>query len=83
MAVRIGVFHIVWQLKLGLSSILCLLQAFTGSLKKNRNVEVLPPYKVAISPELEKQMEDLLQEMKLEAVDVDRAKQNAKVINYY
>ena len=46
------------------------IDAFSGTLKKNKDVEEIPPYEVALSKELEGQIEDCLKTMELSVVSV-------------
>ena len=50
-----------------------MIQAFSGTLKKNRDVEDLAPYPARLSEHLEERLAQQLQAMKLSAVDVARA----------
>jgi len=45
------------------------IEAFSGTLKKNKEVEDLPPYDVAIAPEISTQLNDCLKAMEYTAVD--------------
>lgn len=49
------------------------IEAFTGSLKKNRDVENMKPYDVCLSPELTTQLEDCLKSSGLAAVSIPAA----------
>ncbi|XP_059045473.1 dosage compensation regulator [Achroia grisella] len=50
------------------------IEAFSGTLKKDRSSEgIMKPYPVAISPELERQLEEALKEIDIEPVDVETA----------
>ena len=51
-----------------------LLSFFSGTLKKNKDVEVLPPYEVAVAPEIVSQMEDCLKGMEITPVDTSTYK---------
>ncbi|KAI5645622.1 double-stranded RNA binding motif domain-containing protein [Phthorimaea operculella] len=51
------------------------IEAFSGTLKKDRSSEgIMKPFPVAISPELEQQLEDCLQELNITPVDVNTAR---------
>ena len=47
--------------------------AYMGTLKKNKDIDSLPPYKVAISPQLQTQIEGCLSAAGLAAVDANSA----------
>lgn len=49
------------------------IEAFSGTLKKNKDVEALPSVDVALSPELESQLNDCTASLDLGVVDVDNA----------
>ena len=46
------------------------IEAFSGTLKKNKDVEDLPPYDVALPPEIINQVNDSLKAMEYYPVDV-------------
>ena len=46
------------------------IEAFSGTLKKNKDVEDLPPYDVALPPEIVNQVSDTLKAMDYYPVDV-------------
>ncbi|XP_053619357.1 dosage compensation regulator isoform X2 [Plodia interpunctella] len=51
------------------------IEAFSGTLKKDRSAEgIMKPYPVAISPELEQQIEETLQELNIQPIDVNTAR---------
>ncbi|XP_028982215.1 dosage compensation regulator isoform X2 [Diachasma alloeum] len=47
------------------------IEAFSGTLKKNRDAEQLKPYPVKISPELEEQIQDVLAALEITPIDVN------------
>ncbi|XP_026754457.2 dosage compensation regulator isoform X2 [Galleria mellonella] len=54
------------------------IEAFSGTLKKDRSSEgIMKPYPVAISPELEEQLEEALKELDIVPVDVESARTEA------
>ena len=53
-----------------------MIDAFSGTLKKNKDIEDLKPYEVALSKELEQQVESVLKERNLQVVSV-------KVLNIF
>jgi len=46
------------------------IEAFSGTLKKNKDTEQLKPYPVKISPELENQIQDVLTNLDIKPIDV-------------
>ena len=46
------------------------IEAFSGTLKKNKSVDEVAPYEVAVSPELVSQLESCLQAESLESVQL-------------
>lgn len=46
------------------------IDAFTGSLKKNKEAEQMKPYEVVIAPELESQIRDVLADLSIEPIHV-------------
>ncbi len=46
-----------------------MIEAFSGTLKKNKDVEELPPYDVALAPELQNQVGDALKAIEVTPVD--------------
>lgn len=46
------------------------IEAFSGSLKRNKDVEELKPYDVQISPELVTQVEEVLKSLDMAPVQV-------------
>jgi len=46
------------------------IEAFSGSLKRNKDVEELKPYDVKISPELVNQVEEVLKSLDMAPVQV-------------
>jgi len=49
------------------------IEAFSGTLKKNKDVEELPPHEVSLKPELVDMLKGELQKREMRAVDVGRA----------
>ncbi|XP_011310388.1 dosage compensation regulator [Fopius arisanus] len=47
------------------------IEAFTGTLKKNKDAEQLKPYPVKISPELEEQIHDVLAALEIHPIQVN------------
>ena len=47
------------------------IEAFSGTLKKNRNMEEMKPYEASVSPELVRQMEDCLRWVETDPVAVE------------
>ena len=54
---------------------------FTGSLKKNRDIEELPPYRVVLAPNLQTRIEHCLQEFGLSVVTTDTAIQEGESLS--
>lgn len=48
-------------------------ESFTGSLKKNKDADQMKPYPVKISPELEEEINTVLEGLEVKPVDVSRA----------
>lgn len=46
------------------------IEAFSGTLKKNKDAEQMKPYPVKISPELENQIHDVLMSLEIKPVDI-------------
>ncbi|XP_071629985.1 dosage compensation regulator mle isoform X1 [Temnothorax longispinosus] len=46
------------------------IEAFSGTLKKNKDVEQMKPYPVKISPELENQIHDVLMDLNIKPIDI-------------
>jgi ATP-dependent RNA helicase A len=46
------------------------IEAFSGTLKKNKDTEQLKPYPVKISPELENQIQEVLTNLDIKPIDV-------------
>jgi len=46
------------------------IEAFSGTLKKNKDAEQMKPYPVKISPELENQIRDVLMSLDIKPIDV-------------
>lgn len=46
------------------------IEAFSGTLKKNKDAEQIKPYPVKISPELESQIHDLLRSLEIKPIEV-------------
>lgn len=46
------------------------IEAFSGTLKKNKDTEQMRPYPVKISPELESQIHDVLTSLDIKPIDV-------------
>lgn len=44
------------------------IEAFSGTLKKNKEAEQMPPYEVEIAPELKEQIDDVLADLKIDPV---------------
>ncbi|EZA54348.1 Dosage compensation regulator [Ooceraea biroi] len=52
------------------------IEAFSGTLKKNKDTEQLKSYPVKISPELENQVQEVLISLNIKPIDVTSAKEN-------
>ncbi|KAL6264710.1 hypothetical protein P5V15_004809 [Pogonomyrmex californicus] len=48
------------------------IEAFSGTLKKNKDAEQMKPYPVKISPELENQILDVLMSLEIKPVDINQ-----------
>ncbi|XP_032690956.1 dosage compensation regulator isoform X2 [Odontomachus brunneus] len=46
------------------------IEAFSGTLKKNKDTELLKPYPVKISPDLENQIHELLTKLEIEPINI-------------
>jgi len=46
------------------------IEAFSGTLKKNKDAEQIKPYPVKISPELENQIHDVLTSLDINPIDI-------------
>ncbi|XP_076644853.1 dosage compensation regulator mle isoform X2 [Halictus rubicundus] len=53
------------------------IEAFSGTLKKNKDAEQIKPYPVKISPEVERQIHDVLSSLNVKPVSVELYKQEA------
>ncbi|XP_049811286.1 dosage compensation regulator isoform X1 [Schistocerca nitens] len=52
------------------------IEAFSGTLKRNKETEQLPPYEVNISPELESQIFDVLDGLNIKPVNLPASSEN-------
>ena len=48
------------------------IQAFSGTLKKNKNLQEVKPYEVAVSPELVSQLEECVKALEIDPVQVEQ-----------
>jgi len=46
------------------------IEAFTGTLKKNKDAEQIKPYPVKISLELESQIQEVLSNLEIKPIDI-------------
>lgn len=48
------------------------IEAFSGTLKKNKDAEQIAPYEVAVDPELERQIVEVLADLKINPIHIVR-----------
>lgn len=48
------------------------IEAFSGTLKKNKNTEMMKSYPVKISPELKGQIDNILRSLEIQPIDVNK-----------
>ena len=59
------------------------IEAFSGTLKKNKEVEDLPPYDVTLPPEVVTQIDDAIKAMEYYPVDTSNLAASGEYINYF
>ena len=59
------------------------IEAFSGTLKKNKDADQMKPYPVKISPDLEKEVNDVLDGLQIKPIDVGCLPVNILLINVY